>query len=89
MEEKDIEELIKKSDEHAKSKGFKLNPNDAIVLGLAKGLLMRKEKFGEIYCPCRKVTGDKEEDKKIICPCIYHESEVANDGHCLCNLFVK
>jgi len=89
MEEKDIEELTKKSAEHAKSKGFKLNPNDAIVLGLVKGLLMRKEKFGEIYCPCRKVTGDKEEDKKIICPCIYHENEVARDGHCLCNLFVK
>ena len=89
MEEKDIEELIKKSDEYAKSKGFKLNPNDAIVLGLVKGLLLRKERFGEIYCPCRKVTGDKEEDKKIICPCIYHEDEIAKDGHCFCNLFVK
>lgn len=89
MEEKDIEELRKKSEEYAKSKGYKLNPSEAIVLGITKGLLVRKENFGEIYCPCRKMTGNKEEDKKIICPCIYHEDEIAKDGHCFCNLFVK
>lgn len=89
MEEKDIETLIKKSDEYAKSKGFKLNPNKAIVSGIVKGLLIRKEGFGEIYCPCRKMTGDKKADKRIICPCIYHEEEIEKDGHCFCNLFVK
>ena len=89
MEERDIEELIEKSREYAESKGYKLNPNEAIVKGIVKGLLTRKENFGEIYCPCRKMAGNKEEDKKIICPCIYHEEEIAKDGHCFCNLFVK
>lgn len=89
MEEKDIEELKQKSEQYAKSKGYKLNPNEIIVKGVIKGLLTRKENFGEIYCPCRKLTGNKEEDKKIICPCVYHEDEIKNDGHCFCNLFVK
>jgi ferredoxin-thioredoxin reductase catalytic subunit len=89
MKEKDIEDLIKKSEEYAAVKGFKLNPNQGVVSGVIKGLLMRKEKFGEIYCPCRKMTGNKEEDEKIICPCAFHEEEIAKDGHCFCNLFVK
>ena len=89
MEEKDIKNLIKKNEEYAKSKGFKLNPNSAIVLGVTNGLLARKENFGEIYCPCRKMTGNKKEDKRIICPCVYHEDEIAKDGHCFCNLFVR
>ena len=89
MEEKDIQNLIKKNEEYAESKGFKLNPNEAIALGVTRGLLARKENFGELYCPCRKMTNDKKSDKRIICPCVYHEDEIAKDGHCFCNLFVK
>lgn len=84
-----MEKLIKISEEYAESKGYKLNPNRAIVEGVVNGLLSRKENFGELYCPCRKMSGSKEEDKKIICPCIYHEEEIKKDGHCFCNLFVK
>jgi ferredoxin-thioredoxin reductase catalytic subunit len=89
MEEKDIQDLIKKNKEYAESKGFKLNPNETVVLGVTKGLLIRKENFGELYCPCRKMTNDKKADKRIICPCVYHEEEINKDGHCFCNLFVK
>ncbi len=89
MEEKDIENLRKQSEEYAKSKGFHLNSNEIIVRGVVKGLLTRKENFGEIYCPCRKMANNKDIDKKIICPCIYHEDEIRDDGHCYCNLFVK
>jgi ferredoxin-thioredoxin reductase catalytic chain len=89
MEEKDVENLIKENEEYAKSKGYKLNPNILVVSGVTNGLLARKENFGELYCPCRKMTGNKQEDEKIICPCIYHESEIEKDGHCFCNLFVK
>jgi prepilin-type N-terminal cleavage/methylation domain-containing protein len=87
--DEEMEKLIKKSEEYAKSKGFRLNPNREVAEGVVKGLLTRKENFGEIYCPCRKMTGNKEEDKKIICPCIYHLDEIEKDGHCFCNLFVK
>jgi len=84
-----IEEIIKKYEDYSTQDGFKLNENRKIVMGIINGLLDREKKFGERYCPCRRITGDKEEDKKIICPCIYHKDEIKKDGHCHCNLFVK
>ena len=66
-----------------------LNSNEKIVDAIIGELFNNEEKYGEKYCPCRKVTGNKEEDKKIICPCIYHLDEIEEMGHCHCNLFVK
>jgi len=81
--------LIGKYEEYAAKSEFKLNPDRKIVEGVVKSLLDREKKFGEKYCPCRRITGDKEEDKKIICPCIYHKEEVEKQGYCLCRLFIK
>jgi len=81
--------FIEEYREYAEKQGFSLNPDKRIVEAVAGGLLNREEKFGQKYCPCRKITGDKEEDKKIICPCIFHLEEVKVDGKCLCGLFVK
>ncbi len=67
---------------------YRLNPDDKMVERVVKGLVMRKMKFGYAYCPCRLVTGDKERDKKIICPCFYHVEEIERDGECHCNLFI-
>lgn len=75
--------------DYADSQGFALNPNEKIVEGIIKGLKRNEGKHGAKYCPCRRVTGDKEKDKNIICPCIYHKEEIANDGRCHCMLFVK
>jgi ferredoxin-thioredoxin reductase catalytic subunit len=86
---KDTEELMEKSEEYAKSVGINLNPNKKIVEGIAKGLLMNKKKHGEIYCPCRIVSGNKEKDKEIICPCVFHRGEIELQGQCHCRLFVK
>lgn len=83
------EDLVKQYEEYAKENGFRLNPDKKIAEGVILGLLAREEKFGVRYCPCRRVTGDKEEDKKIICPCIYHKEEIERDGKCYCNLFIK
>jgi len=74
---------------YAKKNGIKLNPNEKIVDGIIAGLKRNEEKYGERYCPCRRVTGDKEIDKKIICPCVYHKEEIEKDGYCYCKLFVK
>ena len=91
MEEKNdtIQKLIEEYKQHAEREGFLLNPDEKRVQNIVKALLKKEERFGERYCPCRVMTGDKEEDKKIICPCIYHKDEVKNDGHCICWLFVK
>jgi ferredoxin-thioredoxin reductase catalytic chain len=83
------EKLLKECEQYAKDNGFQLNPNKKIVDGIINGLLRNKDKFGEQYCPCRRVTGDKIEDAKKICPCFWHKDEIKKDGHCFCNLYVK
>jgi ferredoxin-thioredoxin reductase catalytic subunit len=83
------EELKNISQKYADSQGFLLQPDEKILDGILTGLLKREEKFGFRYCPCRIVTRDKEKDKKIICPCIYHKDEIKNDGHCKCRLFLR
>lgn len=85
--DKNIFQIIKESELHAKKKGFKMNPDKVVVENLAKGLLEREKKFGYKYCPCRRITGNLKEDEKIICPCIYHIDEIKKEGHCLCWLF--
>ncbi len=83
------QELKRFSEEHAKEKGFRLQPDEGLLDTILGGLLRNEEKHGFRYCPCRRVTGKQEQDEKIICPCIYHEEEVKNDGHCKCFLFLE
>ena len=83
------EKLTKESEKYAKKSGIKLNPNKKELEHVIKGLLLKKKKYGEIYCPCRIVTGNKEKDKEIICPCVFHRGEIELKGKCLCHLFVR
>ena len=88
--EKEIEDLRKKMQEYANSvETIKMNPEKKIVDGVLLGLLKKKEKFGDIHCPCRVSTGDKKKDKDIICPCVFHRGEIELEEHCKCNLFVS
>ena len=75
-------------EQYAEQSSFKLNPDEKTVARVIKGLAARKKKYGFDFCPCRIVSGDKEKDDKIICPCEYHEEEVSRDGKCHCDLFV-
>jgi thioredoxin len=84
-----ISELIKESFEYAQQNGFQLNSDKKNVERVINGLLENEKKYGKKYCPCRRVTGDKEKDAKIICPCVYHKDEIAKDGKCFCGLFIK
>jgi ferredoxin-thioredoxin reductase catalytic subunit len=86
---KETEDLIGKYEMYAQENGFKLNPDRETVQRIAGFLLKREEQLGEKYCPCRKVTGDKENDKKIICPCYWHKEEIEKNGYCHCRLFSK
>jgi len=84
-----IEKVIREYEEYAKKNNFSLNSDRKIAEGIIKSLLEREKKFGFRYCPCRKISDNPEEDKKIICPCYFHLSEIERNGHCLCRLFVK
>lgn len=88
-EEGEIEKLIKESEEYARKNGFKLSPDKEVVKRLIRGLLENEKKYGVRYCPCRRITGNPEEDKPKICPCRWHLEEIERDGHCLCGLFMK
>lgn len=89
FDKKEFEHLLKKCKDYAESNEFHLNPNSQIVDSLIKALLERERKYGQKYCPCRRVTENQEENNKIICPCIYCEEEIKKNGHCHCFLFVK
>lgn len=88
IEEK-IEELNKWYVGYADENGLKLNPNKEITQKLIRGLLENEKKYGKRYCPCRRITGDKKADEKIICPCPYHIDEIKKNGQCFCGLFVS
>lgn len=85
----ETEKLIQECQEYAKKQGFSLNPDKNTVEVIIKGLLEKEAKFGKRFCPCRRITNNTEEDKKIICPCFWHLQEIKETGRCLCGLFVK
>jgi len=84
-----IEGIIKNYQDYAQKNGFRLNPDRKAVEKLVAGLLANEKKWGAKYCPCRRITGNKEEDRPKICPCQWHKEEIEKDGHCFCGLFVK
>jgi len=86
---KEIEKIIKEYQEYAEKNKIKLNPNKEIVERLVMGMLENEKKYGAKYCPCRRITGNREEDKGKICPCVYHKEEIERTGQCHCGLFVK
>jgi len=87
--QKEIEKIIKECEERARENGFRLNPDRKVIERIIEGLLENEKKYGARYCPCRRVTGGREEDKKKICPCDFMQTEIEEQGHCLCGLFVK
>ncbi len=89
IDKKEIEEIIKRYEDYAKKSGFRLNPDRATVERLIRGLLANEKKYGARYCPCRRVTGNIEEDRLKICPCKWHREEIERDGHCHCWLFFR
>ena len=88
MEEK-IEKLILEYEAYAKKNGFAINPNRNLVENIVRALLKKEMTLGCRYCPCRVVTGDTEQDEKIIRPCVFPEDEIKLQGFCHCRLFVK
>lgn len=86
---KELVELKDKLKRYAEANCYILNPNEKALNGILEGLLRNKKFKGDVYCPCRIVTGNKQEDKKIACPCIYHPGEIELQGHCKCTLFFQ
>ncbi|MDD5144980.1 MAG: thioredoxin [Candidatus Pacebacteria bacterium] len=85
----EADNLIKEYEEYARKNGFKLNPDKEALKRLIGGLLSNEKKYGKKYCPCRRVSGNEEEDRSKICPCRWHLEELDKEGRCACGLFLK
>ena len=70
-------------------KGYYFSDDHQRVMELLDALLINKERYGYMACPCRLASGDKESDRDIICPCEYRAPDVAEFGSCYCNLYVS
>jgi ferredoxin-thioredoxin reductase catalytic subunit len=81
--------IRKGSKKYAQKAGYKLNPDSGIVETIVTGLANNRLRHGRAYCPCMFVSGDLDEDKKIICPCHVHRVDIEKKGKCHCGLFVK
>lgn len=73
----------------AETGGYHLNPNKEFVLGLVRGLLTNRERYGYQACPCRLASGTKDKDLDIICPCDYRDPDLTDHGACYCALYVS
>ena len=71
------------------AKGYYFSKDLEHVMGLMEALLVNKERYGYMACPCRLASGDRDADKDIVCPCVYREPDVEEFGSCYCNLYVS
>lgn len=77
---------LKKSQE---AKGIYFNKDKDLVFELLQALLLNKERYGYMACPCRLACADKEHDKDIICPCTYRAPDLEEFGACFCGLYIS
>ena len=85
----DVEKLYKMLSKTQEPKGYFFNKDKERVFELLEALLLNKERYGYMACPCRLAAGDREHDKDIICPCVYRTPDVEEFGSCYCNLYVS
>ena len=82
----ELYEMLKKVQE---PKGYYFNNDKDRVSDILSDLLVNKERYGYMSCPCRLAFGNREKDRDIICPCYYREEDVKEYGSCYCNLYVS
>jgi len=85
----EAEKLYERLKKVQEPKGYYFNKDRNRVFELLEALLVNKERYGYMSCPCRLSSGDRERDKDIVCPCVYRAPDVEEYGSCYCNLYVS
>jgi len=85
----DVEKLYEALRKVQEAKGYYFNKDKERTFELLENLMINKDRYGYMACPCRLASGDREWDKDIICPCVYREPDVEEYGSCYCNLYVS
>ncbi len=86
MKVEQLYQALKKSQE---AKGIFFNKDKDLVFELLESLLLNKDRYGYMACPCRLACADRENDKDIICPCVYRAPDLEEFGACFCGLYVS
>jgi ferredoxin-thioredoxin reductase catalytic subunit len=86
MKVEQLYQALKKSQE---TKDIYFNKDKDLVFELLEALLLNKDRYGYMACPCRLACNDREKDKDIICPCVYREPDLIDYGACFCGLYVS
>jgi ferredoxin-thioredoxin reductase catalytic subunit len=79
MTTEQLYEMLRKVQE---PKGYFFNREREKVFDLLDGLLINRERYGYMSCPCRLASGDREWDRDIVCPCAYREDDIREYGRC-------
>ncbi len=82
----DLYDRLKKVNEPT---GYHFNAIKEMTFDLIRNLLVNKDRYGYMSCPCRLATGERDKDKDIICPCDYREEDIKKYGSCFCGLYVS
>ena len=86
---KTAEELYGMLKASQEPKGYYFNRDKELVMNLLGALLLNRERYGYMSCPCRLASGSRQNDQDIICPCVYREEDVRDYGSCYCALYVS
>ncbi len=84
-----VDQLYQNLKKVNEAKGIYFNKDKDLVFELLEALLLNKERYGYMSCPCRLASNDREKDKDIICPCVYREPDLEDYGACFCGLYVS
>ena len=87
--DEEVDALYQKLYRAAEKFGYHLNPDLEFTKQLVWGLLVNKNRYGYMACPCRLASGNRTEDKDIICPCNYRDPDLNEYGNCYCALYVS
>jgi ferredoxin-thioredoxin reductase catalytic chain len=84
-----VDRACRRLREDAERYGYRLNPDDSFTVELVRSLLVNEGRYGYRACPCRLASGVRREDRDIICPCDYRDSDLAEYHACYCGLYVS
>lgn len=79
MTAEQLYEMLRKIQE---PKGYFFNREREKVFDLLEGLLINRERYGYMSCPCRLASGNRNWDRDIICPCVYRDEDLRAYGRC-------
>jgi len=79
MTAEQLYEMLRKVQE---PKGYFFNREREKVFDLLDGLLINRDRYGYMCCPCRLASGDRDWDRDILCPCEYRDEDIREYGRC-------